>query len=539
MKEKKIVNVSSYFFTAFAIFSFCVLFVLILSFLIPFIKAIKPAFVFEKFNSETLENKIVFIQIFRSTIYTLKIAFFSTLVAIAIGFPFSFFLANRKFFGKKFLLLLSSVPLCMPPLLIALGFVMFFGMNGLFNQVLMTVFKLENPPITFLYSFWGIVIAEGFYNFPIIMKTCASVWEKIPFEQRDAAKMLGASEWRTFRTVTFFSLIPPLTSAAALVFLYCFFSFVIVMLFGNIGSTTLEVEIYQATRASLDFVFASRLAIVETLVALFAVNVWSLLEKHNSKTSGMIFLDNKNTLIKISGTKEKLLFLVIALLGLFFLVFPLLGIAYKGIFSLGFIRLFTKRSFLLSLKNTLLVSFSSSFLATFAASFYAVLIYLIDSKKKHDIFRTIPLLPMAVSSVVLGVGFSMMVKRGTPFILILAQASIMWPFALKQISSQIDRIPFEVIEAGKLLSPHKIDLVFRIILPMARDGIFSSLAFCFAISAGDATLPLVLAIPGFDTLALFTYRLAGAYRFSDACGAGSILAMLTSIVFFLGSRTRK
>ena len=42
--------------------------------------------------------------------------------------------------------------------------------------------------------------------------------------------------------------------------------------------------------------------------------------------------------------------------------------------------------------------------------------------------------------------------------------------------------------------------------------------------------------PGFDTLALYTYKLAGAYRFSQACACGGIVAALSMLIFSLGKK---
>ena len=61
--------------------------------------------------------------------------------------------------------------------------------------------------------------------------------------------------------------------------------------------------------------------------------------------------------------------------------------------------------------------------------------------------------------------------------------------------------------------------------------IFTAFCYCFAVSIGDATLPLVLAIPDFSTLALYTYRLAGAFRFNQACACAVVMIVLAVLPF--------
>ena len=95
---------------------------------------------------------------FRIAGFSVFQALLSTFTALLIGLPAAFFCGRRKFFLKNFLLSLSSVPFCIPSLLVALGYVSFFGMNGTLNSFLMFIFGKDKPPVTFLYSFLGIII---------------------------------------------------------------------------------------------------------------------------------------------------------------------------------------------------------------------------------------------------------------------------------------------------------------------------------------------------------------------------------------------
>jgi len=62
-------------------------------------------------------------------------------------------------------------------------------------------------------------------------------------------------------------------------------------------------------------------------------------------------------------------------------------------------------------------------------------------------------------------------------------------------------------------------------------GRASGAAFAFALSVGDAG-SLILASPGgAPPLALLMYRLAGSYRFNEACAAGVLMALLGSLAF--------
>ena len=497
---------------------------------------------------------------------TLTLALLSTLLSLAVGISLSFFVATRTFPGRRFLLSLSAIPLCLPPLLVALGYVMFWGMQGVMNRLVMSLAGDSIATSSFLYSPLGIVLAQGFYNFPLVMKTCADAWSQLPSNQHDAALLLGASPWRVFRTITLVQLLPAIATSAMVVFLYCFFSFVIVLVFGGVGTTVLEVEIYQAARSSLNFPLVAALALVETILALAVVALYGLVEGRGHENRGLAWDSAGLGRKKVKSWKEVLLLgLLLALVLLFFLL-PLVQLvlsafsvkassSFAGRFTLQYIQnLFSRPSFYLALKNTLLTATLSSLLAVAGALFYSLLLRewsrrragkLAGGGKPLFLGRVLPLLPMAVSSVVLAIGAtSLTIKllpglRGSPWMLVLLQAALYWPFAFRQISGALDKVPSSLDDAALMLADFPLDGVFRVYLPLCRKNILAALGFCFALGCGDTTLPLVLAIPRFETLALYTYNLAGSYRFGEACCSGLVLAALTMPIFLVSGRGLK
>ena len=517
--------------------------------------------------------------LFKITLFTFEESLASTVIALLVGLPTAFFVAKKKFFGRKLLLASSSVPLCIPSLIVALGYVSTFGMSGYVNDLLMHVLHTNEPPLTFLYSFWGIVITQGFYNFPLIMATVADSWSMLPSEQAEGARLLGASELRIFRTITLYQLLPSIISACIPVFLYSFFSFMIVLLFGATGCTTLEVAVYHSARSTLDFSSASQYALVETVSAFIMVFLYGVIENKAARSRGVTFSSEKQA--RSVPSRKELLPLVILLfvIAVFFFV-PLISIAISsfaphratgGTFGdistnslsaseallTSFIehlsswrKLFSLKGFLPAVRTTLLTALATGLLCTVTAFVYAVFLRTSKSfssneatsariKLQNTLLRTLPLLPMAVSSVVIGVGMTLLVKRGTTATLILAQAALYWPFAFRQIYTPLSKMPDSILDASRLLSPYKLDGVFRVCVPYSFRSLVSAFGFCFAMSAGDATLPLVLAIPRFDTLSLFTYRLAGSHHFSEACASGLLLGLLCAVVFAFATKMKE
>lgn len=466
----------------------------------------------------------------------------STLLALLVGLAAAFFCGRRNFFGRRFLMSLAVVPFCVPTLIIALGYVTFLGLNGGLNRFLMFVFGLSKPPVRILYSFIGLVIAQGFYNFPLIMKNTADCWERLPSAPAESARLLGASEFRIFRTVTIHQLLPSIASSCLLVFIYCFLSFILVLLFGGLGNTTLEVEIYKLSRGSLDFKAAGFLALCETLVLCVVTFLYALIERKASALKGI----NSHPEIKrknLTGFIEiPVFFLLITIIVIFFIA-PLGGIIVNAFTSpktgnhitlATFLRVIKMRSFVPAIRTTLIIGACTGFLCTLAGFLYSIFLRFMEGKTGRNLgsfLKVIPMLPMMISSVVVGMLVIVLVKRGNPFLLVITQTALNWPLALRVIYPQMLKISDETLDSGRLLSRNKMDMIFRVLLPVCKGSLINAFGFCFAVSAGDATLPMVLAIPRFNTLSLVTYSLAGAYRFNEACAAGLLLGLTALLVF--------
>lgn len=471
--------------------------------------------------------------------FTVLQALASTALAVVVGIPAAFLVARREFPGRRLLSAMSSVPFCIPPMLVALGFVLYYGRQGLLNRLLMGAFHIGEPPVRFLYGFWGVVVAHGFYNFPIVMRTVSDLWSRLPPSRAQAARSLGAGEARVFLDVTLRELSPALGASATLVFLFCFFSFPIVLLFGGLGGSTPEVEIYRAARISLDFGRASSLAVLETALALFFVILYAALESRLSlrlKGMGSPLPRKRLEKAEIAAGGLFIAFLLVFFLG------PLLSIAanafverrgHLGEVRLGlanFLRLARSGSLGSAFRATLVLGLGTALVSAVSGFSLAVLL---RGSRFPGLSRAIPMTPLAVSGTVLALGWSALVARGAPLLIILAQTASAYPFVYRAVGASLSRVGPELLDAARSLGSSRVDTALRVELPMAARGLLTGMAFAFSISAGDMNVLLILPIRNFEPLSLLLYRLTSAYRFGEACAVGVILALITGFIFFL------
>lgn len=523
------------------IFSVFIFLLVTFLFIFSWIKSFTPAFNSNFDNSKDINYQ----SIFQSLSYTFFEATVSTFISLVIGIPAAFFISKRNFFLRKIYISFSAIPLCIPAIIVALGYISSFGISGVLNDIVKGIFNLREAPFKFLYSFWGIVICQGFYNFPLIMITTANTWSHLSSDEEDIARLLRASKFTIFRKITFYKLQHSIFSSSIPVFIFCYFSFMIVQLFGSMDGTTLEVSIYHAARSSINFKRAGILSLIETISAIAILFLYSLTEKKSNLQKGT--LPSRSCSRTKITIKDLPLFIPFIIITIIFFILPIFCIiensfsSSKG-FSQG-LTLSTWKRFLsykglwTSLLNTLKSSILTGFISVICGGVFSFLNFFIHRKNKNNflsaVISSIPLLPMAVSSVVLSIGMGYLFKRPGLIHLCITQSALFWPFSFKIIFSALKKIPDSVIDSGLLLSKTKTDVIFEIILPYIKNAILSSLGLTFAMSAGDATIPLVLGMHNYNTLSLFTYRLAGSYRINEACCGGLLLGIICVGAFLL------
>ena len=519
-----------------------IFFLVLFAFFLPLILSFVPLFSsrFDFSHITGVKSSFDFSQIFRIAAFTVSQAFFSAALACTVGFAAAYFCARKNFRGRKFLMALSSVPLCVPAIIVALSFIIFFGNNGILNSFLKSLLNQDEPPVNFVFSMTGVIIIHGFYNFPLAMKTISQVWERLSEDEPNAALLLGANKFRIFKTITFPALLNSIAVSFLLIFLFCFFSFIIILLFGGLALTTLEVELYKAARTKLDMSLAAKIALTEISAALILILIYSNLQKkmrvQNENLKGI----RERTSIK--GFGQKVFFSFTIFIIILFLIAPLFSIFLHSTYNVNYTSIFNKffyfkawkniflsRTFWTALWTSIKIGILTALVSLTASLFFAYITVFYNRRKIY----AIPYLPLAVSSVMLGFGWLLLKPNGTELILIFAQCSLAWPFAWTQIQTSLLRIPQNIINAAILLSPDKKTAFFKVIVPMCKKGIFSASAFVFAISAGDASLPIVLNIPRFNNLALLIFDYASSYRFVESSAVAVVLSLMTGFVFFL------
>jgi molybdate transport system permease protein len=197
---------------------------------------------------------------------TLKLASVTTVLLLAVSVPLAAWLVLGPSRWLAAIEALAALPLVLPPTVLGFFLLVLLGPRTAFGRILTS---LLGHPLAF--SFSGLVIGSVLYSLPFAVQPLVAGFSAVEPTFIDAARLLGASQ---FRVVT--SLLVPLArrslvAASVLTFLHTTGEFgVVLMLGGDIpGATrTLSIVLYNQVE-NFDYAAANRTAAI--LLGLSAV----------------------------------------------------------------------------------------------------------------------------------------------------------------------------------------------------------------------------------------------------------------------------
>lgn len=174
---------------------------------------------------------------------SMKTAITATILTLIFGVLVARWMAFYQRKIKGFLEGILILPLVLPPTVVGFILLVIFGKNSPIGQFLL---KLG---VSVIFSWPAAVIAATVVAFPLMYKSVRSSFEQIDPNILDAARTLGASEWKLFWRVVLPLAWPGVASGTILAFARALGEFgATLMIAGNIpGKTeTIPVAIYFA-----------------------------------------------------------------------------------------------------------------------------------------------------------------------------------------------------------------------------------------------------------------------------------------------------
>lgn len=143
---------------------------------------------------------------------TFGASFVAACISAVLGLLISWVLVRYEFPGKRVVDALVDLPFALPTAVAGLVFSNLYVANGWLGRFLVPL-GIEGS-----YSRLAVVLVLVFIGFPFVVRTLQPVLGALDAEAEEAAGLLGASRWQTFRWVTFPALLPGLLTGFALAF---------------------------------------------------------------------------------------------------------------------------------------------------------------------------------------------------------------------------------------------------------------------------------------------------------------------------------
>jgi thiamine transport system permease protein len=499
-------------------------------------------------------------------LFTLWQALLSTLASIALGLPLAFILTHYDFPLKRIVRALTIVPFVLPAITVALGFALLFGRNGYLNQLLMHLFGLSEPPLPIMYSLTGIVLAHAFYNAPIITRTVHAAWERLDPRYEESARALGASRFFVFKDITLPMILPGLLSGAALVFIFCFLSFPIVLSVGGGRFSTIEVEIYTRVVTRLDpqfvnYKIGAALALVGLVLSLAVTYLYLRLQGGLARQTEQ--LRPRPTAPLFAGVRDllrptKLLVWLYVLISVILFVGPVAAIVvdslreetaegarwtlrwYSYIFTPNYEAL-VGDSPLRAIVNSLSFGLGATAIAVPLGLIFAYVIARLHWAGRR-LFDTLLMAPLATSSIVLAFAllraFNAPPLRlvGSSTAVIIAHAVIIFPFIVRALVPILESLDVRLTEMARSLGAGRFRVLRDIELPLVATGLIAGAVFAFALSLGEMSATLMLARPGLSTMPVAVYRFLSQHSLGAPSAMSVVMIAVSAIAFILLER---
>ena len=213
-------------------------------------------------------------------VLSLRVAGLATLFSLVLATLLAWYQARRTGSFSAVLDALCTLPLVLPPTVLGYYLILIVGRRGILGEY------LTDLGIQLIFSWQGAVVAATVVVFPLIYKSTRAALEQVDLHLENAARTLGASEWRIFCTISLPLAWKGIFAGIILAFARGMGEFgATLMIAGNIpGKTqTLSLAIYSAFQEGND----AQATVLVCVTSIFCILLLSSAEILVSKVSHM------------------------------------------------------------------------------------------------------------------------------------------------------------------------------------------------------------------------------------------------------------
>jgi len=229
----------------------------------------------------------VYLQILWKSIWVSVLA---TALCLLVAYPVAFAICFARPVWKPLLLLLVILPFWINLLIRTYALIAVFRTNGFVNAGLGFVYDLLGlsalfgpfQPLQLLYNDFAVIAGLVYVYMPFMVLPLYATIERLDRSYLEASLDLGASQSRTFLSVTLPLTMPGVVSGIILVFIPCLGSFLTPDLLGGANAVMIGNVIERQFKAANDWPFGGALSFLLMYATFFALAARSALAGRKS-----------------------------------------------------------------------------------------------------------------------------------------------------------------------------------------------------------------------------------------------------------------
>lgn len=165
-------------------------------------------------------------------IRSVKLALATTLLCLALGYPFAWYTARMTPKWRTSVLVLLMIPFWTNSLVRTYAMRMVLGTQGILNKALLSLGFIHTP-LKIMYTDYAVVAGLFYLMLPFMVLPLYATIEKLDFQLVDAARDLGAGAVNAFTKVIFPLTLPGIMAGCIMVFVPTMGLFYVASLLGG------------------------------------------------------------------------------------------------------------------------------------------------------------------------------------------------------------------------------------------------------------------------------------------------------------------
>ncbi len=211
---------------------------------------------------------------FDTYLRSMKYAAATTVLCLAIGYPFAYFMARAKATVQPGLLMLVMLPFWTSFLLRVYAWKMLLADNGVFNNILLALGVLQEP-LKMMNTPFSLTLGMVYTYVPFMILPLYANLVKMDLRLLEAAQDLGATPWQAFWRITVPLSKSGIIAGSMLVFIPCVGEFVIPELLGGPQTLMIGRVLWDEFFSNNDWPMASSVAVVMILLILVPLAIFN------------------------------------------------------------------------------------------------------------------------------------------------------------------------------------------------------------------------------------------------------------------------